>query len=59
MTHAELDLMIVEVAAQHGRDGHGAEGLTGYLRLCAANHPEEFKRRLAQARVKGKANGRR
>ena len=32
MTHAELDLMIVEVAAQHGRDGHGADGLTGYLR---------------------------
>jgi hypothetical protein len=38
----DLKKAILEAAAELGRDGQGAEGLVGYLKMLGANYPQTY-----------------
>lgn len=55
----DLKAGIIDAAALHGSDGHGAGGLTGYLLYLASEHPKAFSGLLGKMlplQVNGAAN---
>ena len=55
-----LSYAIAEAASRHGSDGKGTDGLVGYCRFLAENHPTSFATLLGKVlpmQIAGSAEG--